>query len=218
MRDVVITDNDGAGVQTYESTLNLDRVKIGKNSGLGMRLENGTTGSVSNLLVNDNGKLKGYNTDYAGAIKALKEVTELRGRKVLVLGAGGAAKAIVYGLTKQGATVTVANRTYDKALALGKKFGCKGIELEDIAPNIFDVIINATSVGMLDGGCLIENIPPGKIVMDVIYKKTKLLERAEASGCKIVTGQRMLLHQAVFQFQLWTGVEPDFEIMEQAIR
>jgi len=178
-----------------------------------------------NTIVNDDGRLIGYNTDYFGAVEALKEKTQLNGKKVLVIGAGGAARAVVYGLRKENAEITIMNRTAEKAQKLAEEFNIKADELENIKKLIMDneIVINTTSVGMspnsgrsiIPEDCLIND----KIIMDIVYTpiRTKLIESAEKANCSTITGERMLVHQAMKQYELWTKEKADFKIMEKAI-
>jgi len=178
-----------------------------------------------NTIVSSNGKLIGYNTDYYGAVEALKEKTNLKNKKALVVGAGGGARAVVYGLKKENSSVTIINRTTEKARILAKEFNVKFDGMENIKQLVKnnEIIINTTSVGMtpntsesiINGSDLIK----GKIVMDIVYKpaETKLIKQARKAKCSVITGDRMLIYQAIRQFKLWTGQEPDFRLMEKAI-
>jgi 3-dehydroquinate dehydratase/shikimate dehydrogenase len=177
-----------------------------------------------NTILNTRGKIVGYNTDYYGAVEALKEKTKLEGKKVLVIGAGGAARAIIYGLKRDGAKVTVANRTAEKAKKLATEFNVGQGSLKNMRELVasHDIIINATSVGMhpdADRALINEGeFAPGKVVMDVVYvpRMTKLIRIAKKYKCSTITGERMLLYQAVGQFRLWTRKEPDLKAMERA--
>jgi len=179
-----------------------------------------------NTIVNNNGRLTGYNTDYFGAVEALKEKTQLNGKKVLVIGAGGAARAVVYGLRKENAEITIINRTAEKAQKLAEEFNVKADKLENIKKLIEDkeIVINTTSVGMkpdLGGSIIPEDcLINGKIIMDIVYTpiRTKLIESAEKANCSTITGERMLVHQAMKQYELWTKEKVDFKIMENAIK
>lgn len=176
-----------------------------------------------NVIVNQRGKLVGYNTDCHGAMEALASDSRLcashfskflRNKKVVVLGAGGAARAIVYGLKKAGARITILNRTVSRAKKLAKEFKCDYGKLEDFDVRNCDLIVNATSVGM----CSVEtplprlkialkNCKKKPVVMDIIYspRMTKLLRDAKRTGCKIITGDKMFFAQAAKTFELWTG-------------
>lgn len=181
--------------------------------------------SAVNTIVKDDDELIGYNTDHYGAVEALKEKIVLKDAKILIMGAGGAARAIVYGLSKEEADITIINRSFEKAKDLAKKFGCKYKKMGELKEIIEDreIIINTTSVGMspntkesvVPKECLKE----GKVVMDIIYTpiKTKLIKDAEKVNCSIITGERMLIYQAMQQYRLWTGNHANFKIMEKAI-
>jgi 3-dehydroquinate dehydratase/shikimate dehydrogenase len=178
-----------------------------------------------NTVVSENGKLVGHNTDCYGLVMALKEKTSLRDKKILVIGAGGSARAIIFGLKKEGSNITIVNRTTEKAKALAEEFDIKFDEIKNIklAAAKADIIINATGVGMFPdtGGCIIneKDFPKEKIIMDIVYTplETKLLKLAKKNKCIIVTGERMLLHQAISQFKLWTNKLPDMTIMEKQL-
>ena len=177
-----------------------------------------------NTVVNDNGVLKGYNTDWQGIIVPLEKITTLRNKKVALLGAGGAARAAAYALNKSGAQVIVYNRTLAKAQVLAKKFGCEARAIKDIAKiKNSDIIVNATSVGLspevhatpLDK----ELITSRHIVFDTVYTpyNTKLLQDAEQRGAKVIHGMEMLLEQAVAQFALYTGKPAPVEQMRNVL-
>ncbi|PIR55557.1 shikimate dehydrogenase [Candidatus Peregrinibacteria bacterium CG10_big_fil_rev_8_21_14_0_10_36_19] len=171
-----------------------------------------------NTVVNRNGKLFGYNTDYIGALKALGDVSD---KKIALLGAGGSAKAIFYGLSKAGANVFVFNRDKSKATLLA---GGNGFGLEKIS-GPFDVLIQSTSIWTINPSAVLEDLISEEVleqvdtVMDIIYKPliTPLLKKASEMGKKIVTGEKMLLYQAMEQFKIWTGMEAPYEVMKQAL-
>lgn len=170
-------------------------------------------GSV-NTVVNTDGRLKGFNTDVVGIAAALKDV-ELAGKNVLTLGAGGVAQSICHHLQSRKANIYCYDGTFEKADAITKKFG--GTALKDVAaPKIsFDVIINATPVGMVAGPC--EGLSPiapalirrDAVVFDLIYKprETKLIQDAKARGARTISGIQMFLSQGVEQERLWLGRE-----------
>ena len=184
-----------------------------------------------NTVVNEGGTLTGYNTDAWGAVEALREVLPVAGARVLVVGAGGAARAVVFGLVHAGAIVHVCNRTPEKAEELAAHVGggarsAGGFEaLTDL--EAYDAVVNASSLGMATGS---ENSPsgpiarsalrPGLVVMDIVYKpiRTRLLEDAAAAEATTVHGGRMLLHQACRQFELYTGRPAPREAMDGALR
>lgn len=182
-----------------------------------------TIGAV-NTVVQENGKLVGYNTDWLGVVRPLQAITDLHGKRAAVLGAGGAAKAMVYGLLREGATVTICNRTETKAMALAEQFGCKAASLESPDITQADIICNATSVGMgrSEGQSPVDSslLAPHQIVLDAIYvpMQTKLLQDAAACGARCVPGTEMLLHQAAAQFELYTGHTAPLDAMRQALQ
>lgn len=177
-----------------------------------------------NTVVQKRGKLYGYNTDWIGVVEPLKAVTPLKGKHVGIIGAGGAARAMVYGLVREGALVTIYNRTLQKAEALAKEFDCKAASLADQASlQQADIICNATSLGMhpQEDQMPIESefISPNHIVFEAIYnpRETRLVKEAKASGAHIVYGSEMLLYQAMAQFKLYTGQEAPEHAMRQAL-
>lgn len=175
-----------------------------------------------NTIVNSNGKLAGFNTDWIGAMIALEKRINLAGKKVAVLGAGGAARAIVYGLTKKKANVKIFNRSHSKAKQLACDFGCEYAGLNQIKEiAAMDIVINATSVGMNEDVSLINKniLNIHQIVFDIVYspKETRLIKEAKAKGTKVILGYEMLLYQAVEQFRLYTGFAAPVKAMEKAL-
>ncbi|OCC16212.1 Shikimate 5-dehydrogenase I alpha [Dissulfuribacter thermophilus] len=175
-----------------------------------------------NTIVNNDGLLYGTNTDWLGAVRAIEEICPIAGKRALVVGAGGSAKAIVYGLTLKGATVHVANRTESRAKELADRFGAtfSGLSLSEELS--FDILINATTCGM--GGdttmpVSIEVVKKAEVVMDIVYAplETPLLKTAKALKKTTIDGLKMLLYQAVGQFELWTGKKAPVEVMKNAI-
>lgn len=181
-----------------------------------------------NTVVNDAGTLTGHNTDAWGAVEALREALPVAGARVLVLGAGGAARAVVFGLVNAGAIVHVCNRTPEKAAELAAHVGggarsAGGLEaLEDL--EAYDAVVNASSLGMAETSATSPvaraALRSGLVVMDIVYKpiRTRLLDEATAAGATTVHGGRMLLHQACRQFELYTGQEAPREAMDAALR
>jgi shikimate dehydrogenase len=178
-----------------------------------------------NTIVNAGGHLTGHNTDWIGATRALEEVRSVAGARVLLLGAGGAARAIAFGLRKSGARVTVANRDAAKAARLASESGATPADwnARERAAD-FDVIVNATTLGQADAdpsSPLPEAaLRPGQVVMDIVYKptRTRLLDMARAVGATAVHGGQMLLHQACAQFELYTERPAPLEAMRAALR
>lgn len=175
-----------------------------------------------NTIVNNNGKLTGFNTDYIGAITALEEKVSLKGKKVAVIGAGGAARAIVYGLTKKGARVKIFNRSLDHTKILAKEFGCEYSGLDSLGQALdMDIVINATPVGMNEDRSPIDKkfLNKNQIVFDVVYtpKETKLIKEARRKGAKVILGYEMLLYQGIEQFKLYTGFDAPVETMREVL-
>jgi shikimate dehydrogenase len=158
-------------------------------------------------------------------VKALQEVTDIAGKKVVLLGAGGAARAIAFALADEGANVVIVNRTTNAAADLAKAVNCTYQTIDKLEQEIKGarVVINATSVGMApaENKSIVrkEVLTPELIVMDLVSlpKETKLLKEAKERGCKIVYGERMLFWQGVLKFEIYTGVEPPIEVMEKAL-
>ena len=182
----------------------------------------GAIGAV-NTVKNLSGRLTGINTDWIGAVEALRTKTHLKGKRAVVLGAGGSARAVVFGLLRAGALVHIANRTVEKAGALAGEFGCSFSGLEDFSEAGGDILINTTSVGMgeLAG---VSPVPEAglagfSLVMDIVYGagRTRLLLDAEKMGCATVSGREMLLYQAAGQFEFWTGLKAPLKIMRRAL-
>lgn len=172
-------------------------------------------GSMNTVSRDNSGRLKGSNTDWRGAMDAVCEQTggDLKGKRVLVLGAGGTGKALIFGAMERGAQkVTVANRTKKKAERLAEYFGNNvfAIGLDEIrSAGAFDVILNSTSVGMVPNveECPIEAeiLCEGMIVFDAVYNplETLLLREAKGRGANCVSGVEMFVRQAARQFETW---------------
>jgi shikimate dehydrogenase len=177
-----------------------------------------------NTIVNDEGVLTGYNTDASGSARALREATAIIGRRAVVLGAGGAARAVAHALVQEGAVVHLVNRTREKAEALAREIGATAGGLEDLRDLAgVGALVNCSSAGMTEYGAdspVPESaLTPETVVMDIVYKpiKTKLLQTAERRGCTTVHGGRMLLYQACGQFELYTGRAAPVEAMDAAL-
>ncbi|MEB2309973.1 MAG: shikimate dehydrogenase [Candidatus Brocadiaceae bacterium] len=183
-----------------------------------------------NTIVNKDSKFIGYNTDCKAAIQALEDIHQVSGmdpkndhlkdKRITLLGAGGAARAIAFGLQDRGAQVTIVSRNYERAQSLSRDVGCSSKELKDLQRIETDILINATPVGMLPA---VNETPidkkllkPSTIVFDTIYNpiETRLLREAKAQGCKIVGGLPMFVNQAAAQFELWTGMKPSRALIE----
>ena len=176
-----------------------------------------------NTVVNDGGLLTGYNVDWIGAVRALEEVTPLVGRRAAVVGAGGGARSIAYGLARAGADVAVFNRTAAAGQALAEAVGCAfGGPPGALTGEKFDILAHATPVGLHAPDDLLVSanaLRAGMVVFDAVPMpiETRLLREAGALGCVTIPGVRMQLHQAARQFTLYTGQEPDLGVMEAAL-
>lgn len=184
-----------------------------------------------NTVVNDGGRLSGHNTDLTGAVRALEEVRSLVGSRVLLVGAGGAARAIAHGVVDAGATLTIANRDVAKAESVASDVvaamgpdRARAVSLAEVERAAdYDVVINATSLGMREVG-LGSAVPEvalraGQVVMDIVYKplRTELLAAARRRGAVVIDGSRMLLHQAARQFELYTRHPAPLTAMNAAL-
>jgi shikimate dehydrogenase len=191
-----------------------------------------TIGAVNNVVRTDDGRLIGINTDAPGfrAGVELAMGSPLAGTNVVVLGAGGAAHAVVYALLTGGAArVTVGNRTVDKARALAERFsGHDGARIRVRggdgllgAIRSADLAVNATTVGMIDSGMLIpvDELPSHATVFDLVYvpATTPLVAAARARGLRAANGSEMLIQQAAIAFERWTGVGGMAGVMRAAV-
>lgn len=187
-----------------------------------------------NTIVNKNGKLTGYNTDASGFITALKGDLKFnpRGKTIFILGAGGAAKAVGFGLAMIGAKrIILTDVIDDKALELAceieLKTGCECIALKPNSPGMREIIlnaqllVNATPCGMHESDPISINanfLHKGLCVFDLIYnKETKLLKAARQKGIRASGGLNMLLYQGAKAFELWTGKKAPIGIMKKAL-
>jgi shikimate dehydrogenase len=177
-------------------------------------------GAVNTVLLRD-GALVGTNTDWLGAVRALEREAKLAGTRAVVLGAGGTARAVVFGLLERGAQVTVLNRTLENARELADSLGACGVgSLADLARTPHDVLVNTTSVGLgadvspVDAAA----IAPGAVVLDAVYEpiRTRLLRDAEQRGARTVSGKWMLVHQAAAQLEAWSGHAAPLDAMAAA--
>jgi shikimate dehydrogenase len=183
----------------------------------------GAIGAVNTLVVKEN-ELQGYNTDVAGAMKPLDEMIDVHGARVAVIGAGGSARAICYGLNQRDAAVTIYARDFKKAQPLADEFRTR-IASVDSFNGEADVVINCAPVGMSghsEGQSLIkpELLQGVNLVYDLIYTpgETALLRDARQAGCRTLGGLAMLIGQAAEQFRLWSGLEAPIDVMWRAIK
>jgi len=175
-----------------------------------------------NTVVNREGRLFGDNTDWLGAVAALEEKTPLEGAQVLILGAGGAARAIAFGVKEGGGSFTVTDVDQARARALARDCGGQALVPANLPRCPAQILINATPVGMepdVDGipldAALLERFP---FVMDIVYRPldTRLLREAKARGSLTIDGLAMLIHQAAAQFELFTGWSAPRDVMARA--
>ena len=187
----------------------------------------------ANTILNKNGKLSGFNTDGVGALKALREnCTELSEKKVLLFGAGGAAKAIAFSLAEEVGELVVLNRAAEKAAALadavnrmfGKKIVDGALSPSAVQKNLqdADILVNATSVGMhpnINQSLVAPQwLRSDLTVMDIVYNpvETKLARDAKAAGAKVISGVEMLIYQGAASFEIWTERAAPIEVMRKA--
>ena len=188
-------------------------------------------GAANTLLFKD-GKITGHNTDYQAALGSLEQAFDaqpghkgsLDHRTALVLGAGGAAKAIAYGLKQMGASVVIAGRTAQRAQKLAEALSCKAVDWANRYSFMPDLIVNCTPVGMhpnVDATPYDKHhLRPSMVVFDTVYnpESTLLLKDARSQSCTVVTGVEMFVRQACLQFQQFTGREPPPDLMREVLK
>jgi 3-dehydroquinate dehydratase/shikimate dehydrogenase len=167
-------------------------------------------GAVNTVLRAQDGQLYGFNTDVAGIVGPLEKRMPLAGARILVLGAGGAARAAVFGLKAKGAEVYILNRTPETAAKLARQAGAKVCKRESLAKASWDAIVNATPIGM-KGNASAPLISATelrtKLVFDLVYNpmETPLLRLARERGIPVIPGVEMFIQQGARQFEIWTG-------------
>jgi len=191
-------------------------------------------GAVNTLKFSED-NIKGYNTDGIGAVRAIEELSTLKDKKVVILGAGGAARAVSFQILMDGAeSIVIANRTPENALRLQKDLKkslnapVKSVDLGKDLKNELkdaDILINTTPIGMypnIDQEPLVkaEMMFEDLICNDIVYNpiKTGFLKEAEKAGAKTISGIKMLIYQGMESFKIWTGVYPPLEIFENALK
>ncbi|WP_422926200.1 shikimate dehydrogenase [Singulisphaera sp. PoT] len=192
------------------------------------------TGSCNTLIPKD-GKKIGYNTDYRAAMDSLENAMRAAGatgsaspldeKQILILGAGGAARSIAFGVARRGAHLQIANRHEERAAALAEEVGCRVLNWSQRASTIADVIINCTPVGMHPN---VDDTPvppatfsrPGMIAFDTVYhpENTMFLKLARERDCGVVTGVEMFVRQAAEQFKLYTGQDAPQDVMRGVLQ
>jgi len=187
-----------------------------------------------NTVVNDDGVLRGYNTDATGFLQALLgRGIEPEGKSVVILGAGGASRAISFILAERGSSLVILNRTWDKAKICADRISeifqsaatALKLNRENLAAALSkaDILVNATSVGMspnINETPVTSNLlKPGLVVFDIVYNpiKTRLQKEAEAAGATVISGLDMLVWQGALAFEKWTGLEAPVELMREEV-
>ena len=185
-------------------------------------------GAVNTLLLRkkpgeENIVVRGFNTDWLGSNLALADKMQFAGSRVLVLGAGGAARGVCFGLAEAGVEVIITNRTASKGQTLADQLGCSFLPLDRVGEVRADALVNTTSVGMEPHADAIP-VDPGllarfSVVMDIVYAplETRLLREAARAGCATIDGLAMLQYQAAVQLKIWTGQQPPAEILRRAL-
>ena len=170
-------------------------------------------------------EIVGHNTDGLGAMKALEEAgVKIKGCRILLIGAGGAARAIAYTLAKEGAEISIVNRSPERAKELAGSIQAEGYGLEDLEKLVpsADVIINASSVGMKEGDPRLFDsnlLHIGQVVFDIIYnRETEMLKDAAKVGAVAIDGVMMLVYQGAKALEIWTGQKAPIDVMEKAVR
>ena len=176
-----------------------------------------------NTIVNEDGRLCGFNSDSPGAMAALLEKTPIARRRVAVIGAGGAARALAHGIKAHGGRLTIVNRSEDKGRRLASELESDFCPLADFLGADIDILVNTTPVGMtphtdrmpVTHACL----RPAMTVMDIVYNplETRLIKAARVAGCTVVDGVAMFVHQGAFQFERWTGKKAPVQLMKKTV-
>jgi 3-dehydroquinate dehydratase/shikimate dehydrogenase len=185
------------------------------------------TGACNTLRTGADGKLYGFNTDVAGIVRPLEKRLRLKGARIAVLGAGGAARSAVFGLVDQGAEVFVVNRTHESAVALAKEAKARALRHDQFARARFDVLINSTPCGMAGAPQALpiaDDELNATLVFDMVYNplETPLIQLARSRGIPVIGGIEMFVQQGARQFEIWTGKPaPEAEmlrVVELALR
>ncbi|HZP63972.1 MAG TPA: shikimate dehydrogenase [Terriglobales bacterium] len=176
-------------------------------------------GACNTIVRAQDGKLYGFNTDAAGIVRPLQQRLELENAKILVLGAGGAARAAVFGLKERGAEVYILNRTPAAAQKLARSARARTLKKTDLKKMSFDVIVNATPVGMGNTreSPLKQDEIKARYVLDMVYDplETRLMSLAKAEGAQVIPGIEMFVQQAARQFEIWTGKPAPVDEMQR---
>lgn len=179
-------------------------------------------GACNTVVRSQDGKLYGFNTDTSGVVRPLEQRMTLNEARILVMGAGGAARAAVFGLRERGAQLFILNRSLPAAQKLARQAKARTIKRADLKKLDFDVIINATPVGM--GNTRESPLNADEIkaqyVFDMVYDpaETKLIQLARLRGAQVILGREMFVHQAARQFEIWTGKPAPREDMMRIVQ
>jgi 3-dehydroquinate dehydratase/shikimate dehydrogenase len=179
-------------------------------------------GAVNTVVVRGGGKLYGHNTDYEGVLRTLESRFELRASRVLIVGAGGAARAVAFALAGAGAAVSICSRRKQQAKTMAKAVGGEVLARQRVRQEYFDAIVNATPVGMyplVKDSPLEERELNCRLVFDTIYRPpvTRLLQLASRRGIETVSGVEMFVRQGTAQWEIWTGQRAPVEAMRRAV-
>ena len=176
-----------------------------------------------NTIVNRDNRLIGYNTDCQGAVEPLKRIGRIAGKKVCILGAGGAARAVAVGMQREKGVLFITNRSEKRGRALAEQVKGEFVSLEQLGSLAPDMVINTTSLGMTPdvdtspvGGDFFKK---GMVVMDIVYNplETKMLKEAKRRGCTTIDGVSMFVCQGAAQFELFTGLKAPVDIMRKTV-
>ena len=177
-----------------------------------------------NTVVKEDAGWKGYNTDCSGAIQALETHLDLKDKNVFIIGSGGTAKAIGYGVVAKGANLTVTyNKNKERGVQLAKELDCRLASIRDIGDHDYDVVINCSPVGMNPNVDTTpfsnRNLKPGMVVFDSVYNppETRLLKEAREAGCTVISGVELFINQAVGQFEMWTRNKAPAQAMRDVL-
>jgi 3-dehydroquinate dehydratase/shikimate dehydrogenase len=191
------------------------------------------TGACNTVVVDPEGHWVGHNTDYRAAVASLEEAlggalpggaSPLMDKQALILGAGGVARAIAFGLSRRGAGVTVTNRNDERASKLAEQVGCRSTNWTMRAGTLCDILVNCTPVGMHpevdESPVPAAAFKPGMVAFDTVYhpENTLFLKLARDHECHTVTGVDMFVRQAAIQFEYYTGQEPPVDVMRDVVR
>jgi 3-dehydroquinate dehydratase / shikimate dehydrogenase len=176
-----------------------------------------------NTVVKEGVDWVGYNTDCSAAISALEACTSLQSKNILIIGSGGTAKAIGFGVKEKGGQLTITyNKNKERGESLAKELGCELVHVREAGTLSIDILINCSPVGMSpnvnETPFLARDLKEGMVVFDSVYNplETKLLREAKTAGCTVIPGIELFINQAALQFKIWTGKTAPIEIMRRA--